>query len=736
MATLTPWPLKTRERLIPLTWHPSLHYQTATELNVCGKEVAVKAQCLLNGIVQEGVRPFQRLVANLNTQTLSPLQDASGWNIFTNLQEALETQQWENPSNISHFPNQSQKPLGQRSFTRSSSHVTFGLNNTTPLLIPLETFTTLPLNITKHELKRGHLILKIDGQNAPLHEFEHAKDVPSLNYRLNIFPDSDVSPTTTDTEKDQRYILRAECRLGKSQCGVHEPTFRFFPVLEKARDLPPSFKSQKRKTILRKTFFELLSTQTSTEAHRVLKESMTSGEFKLYIVKSEAKQLLTRFHTTFQEHDFRLAYDHNQWIIFPHDKAQQALLYAIPFEIFGHQIFRDIIKHDEMTISHAVLQMKLPELHEALHRAGMTLFYHDKPILTSQWEFSFDAQRPPDIDWFEILPEIRCNGIVLTDAEWRDTLQHGSVMETEEGIRILDVNALEILRSLSTMYPTVRPTQTKGKIIHVPTLQILDWVALRKRGVKVRLSEKDEALFQQLLNFEKIPQLKLPSALHAKLRAYQKGGYQWLSFLYQHRFGACLADDMGLGKTLQAICLLAGIHEGLVTPAKPVTGPHLAVLPPSLLFNWEHEIKRFYPSLKLQWYNSTDRSPIFSDCDIVLTTYGVVRRDIEILEKIPFNVIIFDEAQAIKNIKAHSTGAARRLNGYFKLAMTGTPLENHLGEYYSLIDLSLPGLLGDYDVFRSHMKSQDPAMLEKLLQRTKPFVLRRTKAQILKELPS
>ncbi|MGB0909843.1 MAG: DEAD/DEAH box helicase, partial [Nitrospirales bacterium] len=684
-------------------------------------------------VVQEEARPFQRLVANLKTQTLSPLQDSSGWKIFKELQESLETLSWENPSSMSHAPGQSRKPSGQRALTRLSSHVSFGLSNTTPLHIPLATFHALPLNLTKQDLQHKHLILKINGQNAPLQEFEQTKDVPSLNYRLNLFPDTDIRPSIP--EKDLRYILRAECRLDETQCGTHEPTFRFFPILEKARDLPQSFKSQKRKAILRETFFRLLATQSSTEAHRVIKESLASSEFKMYIVKSEAKQLLTRFHTTFQEQDFRLAYDSKQWILFPHDKAQQAILYAIPFELFGHQIFRDISKHDEMTISHAVLQMRLPELHAALQTAGMTVFYHDKPILTSQWEFSFDAQRPPDIDWFEILPEIRCNGVVITDATWRDTLQHGSVMETEDGIRILDVNALEILRSLSTMYPADGPVKTKGTIIHVPTLQILDWMALRKRGVKVRLSEKDEALFQQLLNFEKIPQLKLPSNLKAKLRTYQRGGYHWLSFLYQHRFGACLADDMGLGKTLQAICLLAGIHEGLVTPSKPVSGPHLAVLPPSLLFNWEHEIKRFYPTLKIQWYNSADRSPTFNDCDIVLTTYGVVRRDIEILEKISFNVIIFDEAQAIKNIKAHSTGAARRLNGYFKLAMTGTPLENHLGEYYSLIDLSLPGLLGDYDEFKSQMKSHEPAMLEKLLQRTKPFVLRRTKSQILKELP-
>jgi len=123
--------------------------------------------------------------------------------------------------------------------------------------------------------------------------------------------------------------------------------------------------------------------------------------------------------------------------------------------------------------------------------------------------------------------------------------------------------------------------------------------------------------------------------------------------------------------------------------------PHLVVLPPSLLFNWEQEIQKFYPSLRVQMYAGPDRLPHFEHCDVVLTTYGVVRRDIASLEGIPFHLIVFDEAQTVKNIFAETTNAVRRLQGVFKIVMTGTPLENHIGEYFSLIDLCLPGLLGD-----------------------------------------
>lgn len=281
------------------------------------------------------------------------------------------------------------------------------------------------------------------------------------------------------------------------------------------------------------------------------------------------------------------------------------------------------------------------------------------------------------------------------------------------------------------------------EIVRVPRLQILDWIYLRNMGVKVRLSKEDEGLIERLNRFEKIEQRAIPENLAADLRHYQREGYYWLSFLYEHRFGACLADDMGLGKTIQGITLLAGIKEGKVKSVCHVNCPNLLVLPPTLLFNWENEIRRFYPDLKMHLYTGIERSMEFGESDVVLTTYGLVRRDIQKLKEIQFNVIVFDEAQAVKNIYADTTGAVRQLKGYFKLTMTGTPVENHLGEYYSILDLSLPGLLGEYDDFKSYIKmdASSPALagagsnIDLLLRRTRPFVLRRTKEKILKELP-
>ncbi len=337
------------------------------------------------------------------------------------------------------------------------------------------------------------------------------------------------------------------------------------------------------------------------------------------------------------------------------------------------------------------------------------------------------------------IPEVKKD---VRDVEAKDLekiLQQGGLVESEEGLRIIDPHTQAMLRALAAL--TAKPLSKPGVwdkkiVVQVPKLQILDWVALRHQGVTVHLPPEDEELIDRLLHFERIEPLPLPRHLRATLRHYQEEGYHWLAFLYRHRLGACLADDMGLGKTLQAMSVLAGIKEGIITPPERIEGPHLVVLPPSLLFNWEHEIKRFYPDLTVQSYTGKERTTAFAEADVVLTTYGLVRRDIDVLEKIRFNVIVFDEAQAVKNIVARTTGAARRLQGYFKCVMTGTPLENHVGEYYSLMDLCVPGLLGDYEEMKGKMKAPTPLVLDMIMQRTRPFVLRRTKSQILKELPA
>lgn len=250
---------------------------------------------------------------------------------------------------------------------------------------------------------------------------------------------------------------------------------------------------------------------------------------------------------------------------------------------------------------------------------------------------------------------------------------------------------------------------------------------------RVTMSKKLEAL----KNFEEIEDIDLPLGLKAELRPYQKAGYNWLHFLQKYRFGGCLADDMGLGKTIQTLALLQQIREtekGLCS---------LIIMPTSLLYNWEEEAARFTPLLKTYTYTGTLRNKNvenFSQFDIVFTSYGVARLDIELLKEFNFHYIILDESQAIKNPSSNISKAVRELKSTHKLILTGTPLENSAMDLWAQMAFINPGLLGNQKFFVKEFlqpieKQKDRNKTRKLFNIIKPFILRRHKSQVAKELP-
>ncbi|NOZ69133.1 MAG: DEAD/DEAH box helicase [Deferribacteres bacterium] len=567
-----------------------------------------------------------------------------------------------------------------------------------------------------------NILLRKDGR-----ECRPVKASPA--YRLAVFP--------AEYEKDM-FEIRAECDLDGLIQSTSFNLFSFFISIE--HEASSYLRANKRREFLYRAFLDMLRARTVAGGRKAVNAVLSEGDFKRASIKREARQFLYHYLDVFLRNEKQLQLHRGEWKISPVDKKKEAVLYRIPYEVFGWRIFRDAEDHNVMYVPSGDLHEKLPLLHERLKEHGVELFFRNKPVVESKWDFAFDATRRKGIDWFEIRPEIRCNGELIDDSQWMEMLDNRRVVEKDGTVRILDARSQKIFDMISTIYKTGKPPEKtargKKEIVQVPRLQILDWIELRKSGVRVKLPPEDEEIIERLSRFEKISSRPLPSRLRARLRPYQKEGYYWLSFLYEHRFGACLADDMGLGKTVQAITLLGGIMEGRVkSHAADGPLPHLIVVPPTLLFNWESEIKRFYPRLKIYLYTGSERDTAFEGYDIVLTTYGLVSRDIEGLRQIRFDVIIFDEAQAIKNIYAGRTGAARLLSGNFKLAMTGTPLENHIGEYYSIIDLVLPGLLGEYRDFKPLIKQSASPALDMIIRRTRPFVLRRTKEKILKELP-
>lgn len=247
-----------------------------------------------------------------------------------------------------------------------------------------------------------------------------------------------------------------------------------------------------------------------------------------------------------------------------------------------------------------------------------------------------------------------------------------------------------------------------------------------------------DALFTQvreeLRSFSGIEPADAPTGFRGDLRPYQKEGLGWLTFLRRFGFGGCLADDMGLGKTVQVLALLEQRRELRA-------GPSLVVVPKSLIFNWKNEAARFAPQLRVLDHTGSLRERgdgRFEGYDIVLTTYGTLRNDIGNLRTTRFDYIILDEAQAIKNAESVSAKAVRLLQGKHRLALSGTPVENHLGELWSLFEFLNPGMLGAASVFKlTQAGGRNPGEDTRRLlgQALRPFLLRRTKEQVARDLP-
>ncbi len=261
--------------------------------------------------------------------------------------------------------------------------------------------------------------------------------------------------------------------------------------------------------------------------------------------------------------------------------------------------------------------------------------------------------------------------------------------------------------------------------------------ALLAAQPEARCDETFARVREQLRRFHGVEAAPQPPGFVGQLRDYQCDGVGWMHFLRRFSFGGCLADDMGVGKTAQVLALLETRRE--LRAAGEALAPSLVVVPKSLVFNWKQEAARFTPQLKVLDYTGLARSAEdFSTCDVVLTTYGTVRRDALRLKDAEFDYIVLDEAQAVKNASTESSKAVRLLRGRHRLALSGTPVENHLGELWTLFEFLNPGMLGAASVFKlagGSARNPDEETRHLLAHALRPFILRRTKEQVARELP-
>jgi superfamily II DNA or RNA helicase len=334
-------------------------------------------------------------------------------------------------------------------------------------------------------------------------------------------------------------------------------------------------------------------------------------------------------------------------------------------------------------------------------------------------------------DWFDILARIRFGQYEIPFLQIRKLiLQKKTEFTLPNGeIAIIPEVWLSQYAELFALTHTTEDGKPQLKKYHLSLVE-----ELRSGNyAQVTLNRK----LEKFRDFHEIAEYDLPQNFKGELRPYQKAGYDWLRFLHDYRFGGCLADDMGLGKTIMTLALLQSQKETGKNPAS------LLVIPTSLIYNWELEAQKFTPNLKVFVYTGTNRKKTidyFDKYDLIITSYGIVRLDTEILKEYCFNYLILDESQAIKNPTSNISQAVKELRSYFKLILTGTPLENTTLDLWSQITFINPGLLGTQTFFKEEYlnpieKKQDFEKIAKLGKVIKPFILRRLKSQVATDLP-
>ncbi len=400
----------------------------------------------------------------------------------------------------------------------------------------------------------------------------------------------------------------------------------------------------------------------------------------------------------------------------------------------------DLIALEEGTIELAHSEAgaeALQRIVSACRTLGIQVQFNEQAIRSEPLSISVDTRASgSDIDWFQLHPSIRCGDRTINPEEWQKLILGQLLIKDKDGSLImpqLDAGegGLELLAELLRPQRK-KPDGAKAKpddTLQVSRLEMLDWIMLRKHGVHVTLPEEAEGLFASLSEFNGIGDFVKPAILNAELRLYQMEGCAWIDFLFRHRFGACLADDMGLGKTVQTIAFLCRYFE---QRGDSVRGSVLIVLPPSLVFNWQEEFARFAPSLEVaECLRKSAWTEAIANAQIILTTYDRVRLDLPTIESHRFEIVVFDEAHNLKNISAARTKAAAHINRRFTLCLTGTPVENNASEFYSVMTAAVPGIFGTLKSFKEYFREAP----DRILGRSRPFILRRTKDKILKELP-
>ncbi len=356
---------------------------------------------------------------------------------------------------------------------------------------------------------------------------------------------------------------------------------------------------------------------------------------------------------------------------------------------------------------------------------------HNELAVVADIDFSENSK-----DSFEIDLYCRAGDKKIEFEEVQSLVYEGAKYYNSPGVgqsSIPSDNIYTLLKSFNT-YDVYKNSENK---YIVKTFRAGVVSEMKNLKVELNMSEKFGTFWEEISTFSNMENTLLPKNTVANLREYQLKGYSWLWFLYRYGLNGILADDMGLGKTLQTLTMLQRAKQ------ENGSAPSLVICPTTVVFNWENEIHKFAPDLSFLCLSGVERKDKFSEIenyDIVITSYALIRRDIKELKKHKFRYIILDESQNIKNAQSQTSKAVKELNSDHRLALSGTPIENKLEELWSVFDFLMPGFLLDANEFNHRyvtpiMEHEDQTVQKRLKTQIYPFILRRMKRDVAKDLP-
>ena len=460
---------------------------------------------------------------------------------------------------------------------------------------------------------------------------------------------------------------------------------------------------------------------------------------RLYLEEME-DQLVVSFSVLYNDIEIAFSYPNDEYLHY--DTASRRVIRVRrdrqTEEELRQKILETNILEDTPGLFYASFEDSLDWLFDGLpelHKQGFEILGEEKLVRfrVNRAPANFGLSVSSETDWFDIELALTFDGIEVTLEELKKALR-----ANKKFVKLRDGSIARLPQKLiEKLTYMLNFGKTEGDSLRFANYHVTFIDQLLADADQKKLDGLSQEKLQKLDQFEKIKAYQMPEGFKGTLRDYQKAGYDWMNFLREYGFGGILADDMGLGKTIQALAIL--LNEIKKNPKKP----NLIVAPTSLIFNWLQEIERFTPGIKYLVHYGTRRTRDIrrlKKYSLILTTYGHVRRDIVLLKEIEFNYAILDESQNIKNPMSETSKAVRLLNARNRLALTGTPVENNTMDLWAQFAFINPGLLGDLNFFKETFmrpieKEQNVQVASSLRRLIFPFILRRTKEDVAKELP-